>query len=232
MSYSDTLFRHALEYQNKRAKITNAYDKTMTGLADKKGSSYYVKQSAKARTDRDTELTALREKYWDIVDDDINNMMNHNKSRGVAAPTDEEARIISTLKLRDSVTEDELDRIANAVKSSELCLSVVNEVARKNGIWKIYNDMFGGTEMTVTEAEKELVNLSHFMEDFLKYDTEYASKRFAEYYDRHHGPQKGTDSTQPAKRRLFSTKEEFYSYAIRLDGDMLKKFCNAVDGEE
>lgn len=224
---SQELYEDALNFQNERKEVTDAYEKTLADLEDKKGSRYYTDTLAKAKTTRDEALKALQTKYGEYMDSDLKKMQEANGKRGVVAPTEEELRIVNALKMRDSITESELSLIANSLKHNAMCLEIVQEVANKNGILRNYSSRYEGNEAPVQYVDDELKGLAHELRDFLQYDTTKPARIAAEYTARHYGGE-----PQPiTKRPLFDTKEGFYGDMTGMKGDNLTAFCNAVDGD-
>lgn len=225
---SEELYEDALHFQNERKEVMDAYEKTIADLQDKKGSTYYTKTLAVAKSTRDNALKELRAKYGEYINNDLKRMQETNNKRGTAAPTDDELRTLNALKMREHITESELSLIANSVKHNALALSVVQEVANKNGILRNYSARYDGKEMPPEYVNDDISGLTNELKEFLQYDTRHAARLAAEYNARHAGVP--VPENLP-KRNLFTTKEQFYADIGGIKGNNLEKFCNAVDGE-
>ena len=226
MRNSENLFFHAKKYQDERAAIVEAYEKKLASLEDAKGSKLYEKESMKAAADRDNALSSLKAEYISGFNSILQEMRNASDSRGATPPTEEELRLVQALKLKETVTQGELDRIANAVKNNGICLSIVQETARKNGIFRDYIALCTEKAMPAAGVDECLKILGNGIKDFMESDTSKTARLYREHYERLYG----STGQEPAKKRpLFDTKEGFYSVIMNLKGDDLTTFCNSVD---
>jgi len=241
MNNSENLYYHAKKYQDERKAIVDNFEKRMKALEDTKGSKYYVDEKKKAEKERDNALNTLKAEYRGGFDSILKEMRNVSESRGATPPTDEELRIIQALKLKDKVTEAELDRIANAVKNNGLCLSVVQDVASKNGIVRNYVSLCTEKTMPAVGVEECIKSLTSGIKDFIDYDTSRAARLAREAHERMYGK---IDEDTPVesvlggarsgyvpvtKRQLFDTKEGFYSIVGGIKGATLAAFTASVD---
>lgn len=227
---SDELYNDCLHFQAERKSVIDAYEKTVSDLEDKKGSRFYTEELTKAKNTRDEALNALKSKYGGFIDSDIKNMREVNGKRGIEAPNEEDVRTLEALKMRDTITEPELSLIANSLKGNALALSVVQEVALKNGIMRNYNSLYEGATAPVQYVEETLNSCMKWIRDFLNSDEAYAARIARDSHARLYGLT-GDEAPLP-KRPLFDTKEAFYNDIIGISGDSFKAFCNAVDGGE
>lgn len=229
MTNSETFYTLAHEFQNRRAEITSEYEARMEAIATAKGSEFYQTESEKAAKKRDQALKDLKKEYADSINITLEAMQKTNNKRGIAAPTEEELRITQALKLRDSVTVEELDRVANALSHSEICLAVVQEIAHANGIFgHNYLARLDSGEMPVQTVNAHIKALAKATQDFLEHDTRRSARLAADFYTAHYG----TSENEPpiAKRKLFESKSGCFAELIGLDGADLSAFCAAVDG--
>ena len=241
MNNSENLYYHAKKYQDERKAIIDAYEKKLAALEDARGSKLYDKESKKAAEERDNALASLKAEYSGGFDSILKEMRNASESRGATPPTEEELRIVQALKLKETATQAELDRIANAVKNNGLCLSVVQDVANKNGIMRNYISLCTEKAMPAAGVEDCLKTLSGGIRDFMDYDTVRAARLAREAHERIYGK---IDETKPAektlggwtsgytpvpKRPLFDTKEGFFSVVANMKGEELAAFCASVD---
>lgn len=241
MNNSENLFYHAKKYQDERKAIIEAYEKKIVSLEDARGSKLYEKESKKAAEDRDNALNSLQAEYKGGFDSILKEMRNASESRGATPPTEEELRLVQALKLKETATQGELDRIANAVKNNGLCLSIVQDVAKKNGIMRNYLSLCTEKAMPAAGVEDCLKTLGNCISDFMKHDTSRAARIAREAHERVYGK---IDETKPAektlggwasgytpvpKRPLFDTKEGFFSVVANMKGEELAAFCASVD---
>jgi len=227
MTNTETLFHHAYEFQNKRSWIISEYETKVAGLERARGSQYYTDSVNAAQEARNAALSKLKQEYSERFSDTLKTMLSANSSRGVSAPTTEELNIIQALKMRDSITQAELDAAAVSLKKSPLCLSILSEMAQKNGFARGYLNYAEVREMPVNETEALLKGLAAELSDFIDHDTTKAARLYAA----HQAAINGMDTPQLAKRSRFEDKTGFYNQIAGLSGDTLKAFCAAVDGE-
>ena len=229
MTNSETFYTLAHEFQTKRGEITSAYDSRMKAIETTKGSEYYLTESKAATEKRDSSLKALKKDYSSKFNAVLRAMSEANNRRTVAAPTADELAIVQALKLRDSVTVEELERAAAAVCHSELCLAALQEISHKMGFFG-HNYLarldLGG--MSVTTVNRHIDALAKETRDYLEYDTKKSARLAADFYTAHYG----TSENEPpiAKRKLFESKSGCFAELIGLDGADLSAFCAAVDG--
>lgn len=241
MKNSENLFFHAKKYQDERKAIIEAYEKKIASLEDAKGSKLYEKESKKAAEDRDNALTSLKAEYSGGFNSILKEMRNASDTRGATPPTEEELRLVQALKLKETATQAELDRIANAVKGNGLCLSIVQDVAKKNGVMRNYISLCTEKAMPAAGVDECLKSLVNGIKDFMESDISKAARLYKEQHERLYGKMDESKApervmggymagyTPPAKRPLFDTKEGFYSVIMNLKGEELTAFCNSVD---
>lgn len=224
MRHTDEFYNLAAEYQRKRADIVSEYEKRLENLEATKGSQYYIDEKGKAEAKRDKELAALKAEYEKQFDTVLKAMQESNTGRTMTPPTDEELRLVTALKMRDSLTEQELVLAANKLKDNPACLSILQEIAHKQGILRNFTS---AKEMSIADTEKAIKALAAATFDFMAYDTSRAARLAAEYHNRKYG----TTGREPQKRELFTDKEScFRELAPGLAGDAFSIFCAAVDG--
>lgn len=224
---SETLYRRAKEFQNKRKSIVDHYEDRMKSLEDMRGSKYYTDEGKKANDEMKAELDKLINEYSAYFDVTLSAMNNANVKRGAIAPTDEELRLITALKMRDSISEEELIRVAQSLKGNPMCLAVVDEVAKKNHISGSFLKYAEAKEMPVDTVASAIEAIRDGLNDFMRYDTRRAARRVVELRKQ----QYGTEYDAP-KRDLFDSEEGFYKEMWPgLEGHTLKLFTEAVDAE-
>ena len=225
---SDLFYSRAAEYQSKRKDIIDTYESTLAKLEKAKGSQLYTEETEKAAQTRDAAIQALKEEYGGYFRISLDAMSEANGKRGVTPPTADQLSILQALKMRDSVTQRELDRAANSCKDNALAISVINEIAKKNGFLRGYHTESG--EMSVEDVDKTIDSLRSGLADFMSHDTSRAARAAQKYY----GEKYGTDGERPlAKRPLFEDKASCFNelVAFGMSKDGFNAFCAAVDGE-
>lgn len=252
MNNTYNLFSKAKEYQDKRKAVIDEYESTVKGLEKMRGSEYYQEETKKAATKKDEAISSLKAEYKPILDSILQEMRTVAENRPLKAPTEEELRIVQALKLRDydsipkgnkdlSGIESSLKRVANAVKGNALCLGIVQDVARKNGIHHNFFSVFTGENIPDETLSALFDRIAGRLGDFLSYDTSMASRIAREGHERMYGK---LDENNPAhkvlfgessgfrpiaKRPLFNTKAECFSQLFEIDEKELELFSSCVD---
>lgn len=205
----------------------NTYETRAAQLEDAKGSKYFTDEMKKATDTRDAALSALKDEYREYFRISLDAMAKANGSRGMTPPTDEELRLVQLLKMKDSVTQQELDAAANTLKGNGTCLAILTEIAHKQGFARGYNNYAETKEMPVDVAAEQVKSLAGWLNDYMEHDTGRAARLAQEHNARMYG---GGQDPLP-KRPLFETKEQCFYEIARMGGDTLTAFCAAVDGE-
>ena len=224
---SDLFYSRAAEFQSKRKEVTDAYEKRIAELEKAKGSQLYREESEKAAQTRDAALQALQSEYREYFRISLDAMADANGKRGVTPPTAEQLAILQALKMRDSVTQRELDRAANSCKSNALAISVINEIAKNNGILRGYHTETG--EMSAEEVDRTIESLRGGLNDFMEHDTRRAARAAAKL----HADLYGATGRELPKRPLFADKESCFNALLPfgMSKETYTAFCEAVDGE-
>ena len=112
-------------------------------------------------------------------------MSEANGKRGVTPPTADQLAILQALKMRDTVTEKELARAANSCADNAMCISVINELAKKNGIIRGFHCT--AKELSTETADRFIKDLQDFLPDFMAHDTSKAARIAADHNARLYG---------------------------------------------
>lgn len=234
---TDLFYTRAAEYQEKRKGIMDNYKNRMEELERAKGSRLYIDEAKKAEDTRSAALEELKNEYLEYFRISLKAMETENENRGLTPPTPEQIAILQVLKMHDVAETDEaraaikkeLDRAANSCKNNAMAISVINEIATKNGLVRHY--LSEDKELTA-ESVSGLINLLKTeITDFMNNDTSRAARLAAE----HHAALYGNVESRPLPLRpLFDDKAGCFNILThgQLAGEVLTAFCKAVDGAE
>ena len=224
---SELFFRAALKFQNERQHISEEYENAMKGLESTKGSEYYKAETDRLKKERDNRLSALKQSSGADMLSTIETMRKTATQRATIAPTDEQVRILQVLKMRDNVTERELTEAAKSLENCPLGLSVIQEIANKNGVIRNFKRLYKGDKMPSEFASSALDTLEYETKDFLAYDTKRTARIAAQYQSNRYGQ----DESRPLpKRALFDEKADCFK-SLGITPDNLDGFIAAVDGD-
>jgi len=221
---TETFFAKAKQFQDKRAQMVSEYERKLESLKRYEGSEGYKNEVEKLQKEHTEALTALQTEYRRSLRTVLKGMEEAISRRKINAPTNDQLNLIHLLKMRDKVSQEELDRVAEMVSDNGIAMGIVQEIANDNGIMKNYNSMC--KEMSSSYASKVVGNISEGLEDWLMYDTGRAGRAVNRYTHEHYG----TPERELPKRPLFEDMEGCFSDLAGLDGDGLRLFSEAVDG--
>lgn len=229
MTNTEWLFEILRHFQNDRKAITDTYESKLKELEATRGSKYYDTESTKARETRDTALDKLKKETRAKTDKAIGAMNTVNEGRTLTTPpSDEQLRLLETLKLRDKLTDKELQAAAKSCADNVTALSVINDLAAKNGIARRYNSAGTDTTMSIEDVRREIGDIFDCVDDFIESD----EMRAARIAARHNETFYGGDTHTPRKRELFDSKEDCYRVLCNMNADSLESFSKAVDASE
>ena len=223
---TEAFYVNAKKFQQEREKLVSEYEKTLKGMKRYEGSSGYKEDLEKLQKKHSEALTALQDEYRRSLRIIMSGMSEAVSKRKVNPPTNEQLNLLHLLKMREKVSEEELDRIAEMVKDNGIAMGVVQEVANSNGIVRNYQAMC--KEMSSSYAQKQIQSLGKGLEDWLLYDTKKSGRLAQKYYQDKYGlsPQE-----ELPKRDLFEDMEGCFREIAGMDQEELKLFSQAVDGE-
>ena len=222
---TELLYTKARAFQDKRAEIVGNYEKSLQALERFKGSKGYEEDLKRLQEKHEEALTALIEEYRPGFQVVFGGMMDAIGRRSIKAPTNDQINLLNVLRMKKKVSEEELQRTAEAVKDNPIAVSVVTEIAHDHGIMRNYDSLC--PEMSSQKASEIVTGMKSGLEDFLQYDTTRASRLAKQYHEEHYG---ATESSL-TKRRLFSDMTEFYKNEIGLEGESLRHFSEIVDAQ-
>lgn len=222
MKNTELFYRQAKTFQDKRAAIMDRYGKDKQALERYKGSQGYAEELEQIETKHKAELKALVNECRPGMQTVLKSMLENIGSRTMPAPTTEQVNLLNVLKMKEHVTVEDCQRVAEAVKDNPLAVSVVTDIAHEKGILQSFDNVC--TEMSSKRAGEIVTTLSHEIEDFLQHDTTRASRLAQNYAAEHYG----NTASNLTKRQLFTSEAEFYS-TVGLEGETLQRFSEIVD---
>ena len=126
MTNSDRFYQAASNFQSERKSIVDKYEKKMAELKRMEGSEYYKEESKKAEDDKKKSLDSLIASYRDSMKTCMSDMKRTNSKRMLAAPSEEQLRLLTVLKMKEVLTQEEVLAAANSFSDNSVCLSVLS----------------------------------------------------------------------------------------------------------
>ncbi len=139
-------FNDITKYRKGMRAIQAEADEALKRLEQYKGSAGYQKDAEAVEEKRLTAVKALQAEVLSSVSETIDGMRKKAKARQIQPPTAEQESILRLLKMRKTITRNELDQAANSLQDCPLALSVLREIAQDHEILGFHNS--GGRAST------------------------------------------------------------------------------------
>lgn len=140
MSNTGKFFETVKDFRGELRGLEAEYQTEMQKLEVYRGSTYF--EQAKAALDKARELTLdeLRKVYGTTFEGIFAAMEKEYSTRPMVAPSATQLATLQVLKMRDSVTREELRQAANACTGCSVALETLREIAHKNNIFGLIDD--------------------------------------------------------------------------------------------
>ena len=224
ISNSELFFVKAKAYQDRRTALNNDLQDSLKKLKRFEGSAGYAEDVKKAKDKYSADLEKLQAEYSPQFSNILNGMADCIAKRPAKAPTAEQISLLNLLKMKKKPSASDLDQTANAVIDCPMALSIIDEVARENGLRGGYARMC--PIMDNESALAAVEGLRDGVEDFLKYDSSRASRVAQRYYRINQGIELET-----TPRRTFAEKSECFGIIGGLNEEQTAQFCGVVDND-
>lgn len=202
--------------------INSEYQTGLVKIERLKGSAAYDEEKKKLDENHSTSVKAAQDQAAKGLSKILSEMRTAATSKPMTAPTPEAMAILQTLKMRNSISADELRQAALSVEESALALSVLDEIAQAQG----YHGLHFGKESTdsimkhIDELSRNAQKICRLTSVDQKKELVSQSRPYSENYD-------------PAALELFSVDRDFKSVEDCLAwlGSVkdFDSFCKAVN---
>lgn len=225
MKNTERFYKRAKEFQDKRADIQKRYESNLKDLENKKGSSYYSLRLKEIEDEYTANIEALKAEYKPYFKTILSDMNDINDKRGITPPTDEELRLIQLLKLKEKITEKELEAAAVTLAGNDTCLSILTEMAHNQGYMQGYMHYSKNPYMPYETTKTVINDLMTGINDFMNHDTTKASRAIDRYNTEHYGKNNGSLT----KRNTFTDIQGCYKEIAGLTPSEYEKLSETVD---
>ena len=223
VSNTEAFYTVAKKFQDQRADMVSKYTQKLNSMAPYRGSVGYDREVSALTKKHEEALEALRGECRKDLRVVLAGMEKAIEKRKINPPSNDALSLIHLLKMRERVTEEELDRVAVMLKDNSIAMGVIQEISHDNGILRNYTSLCN--EMSSKAALDVVQGVRKSLEDWLLYDTSKAGRMAAEYNSMHHGTPVG----DLPKRPLFNNMSECFSMLAGLDADKMKLFSEIVN---
>lgn len=160
MSNTSELFEAVKGYRMGLRAAQAAKESTLEKLQKYKGSEGYEADVAEAEKAHTEKVTELQNRYRPIVREAIGKMYESSEKITAEPPTEEEIRTLTLLKMRENLTRDEAQAIANSLTTGG-AVDVFRENIAGRGIMGVtYSRVSRVTVSQAKEAIRSLNNLA------------------------------------------------------------------------
>ena len=134
MKNTEYYYNTVRRYRQCLTEINGKFDEQLEAKSGYAGSPRYTDDVNEIERERAAEIAALRADCAESFDTCLKSMEQHAESRPAVPPTSEQMRLIQLLKLKESVTRDDLTHAALACEGCPLALGVLEEIATAHDI--------------------------------------------------------------------------------------------------
>ena len=158
MAYTMEFFDTYTDYRKKLKDICADTATALVRLEKYKGSNGYAQEVEKVTKKKEDAVKALQNEYRPRFMSTINSMNLAARKIKAEPPTEEEIRILTLLKMREDLTRDEAQAIANSLSTSG-AVDIFRENIMERGIVGIeFPHVY---RVTVTQAKEAISALRH-----------------------------------------------------------------------
>lgn len=154
MTNTERYFQNISFFRRDLREIDERYKPLYDRLERFKDSGSYPAEKAQLDERRSWEVDALRRETMARINTVLSDMERTYMERPSSAPTPDQLALLQALKMRETVSRDELREAANALKGCPVGERVLEEIARKNG-----HAMALSKELSGDEVRKHLQSL-------------------------------------------------------------------------
>lgn len=124
-----------MRFMEARSEAREAYLLTCRRLEQAKGSQLYSDGMKAASDKRAATVEAAQARARAAVRQILSEMRANAAKIQVDAPTPEQLAILQAVKMRDGISSEALEEIAASLDGNALALGVLDDIARKNGLY-------------------------------------------------------------------------------------------------
>ncbi|WP_026659123.1 hypothetical protein [Butyrivibrio sp. AC2005] len=132
MSHTQWYFNQVQRHRAGLKALHEKYDAELNKIEQYSGSEGYEQEKAEIEKNRRAELTTFQQKCLKDFMVTIGEMRKSAKNKEMIAPTSDELALLQALKMRETISKDELEQAARTLKNCPVGLSILNEIAEKN----------------------------------------------------------------------------------------------------
>ena len=212
MTNTEYLYNAMKRFTDARTAARETYLQTMKKYETAKGSPYYTEQKDKAMKVRNDAVEAAKAECVNTVNNALSLMRKTSGARPMKAPTEEQLRILQMLKMRKTVTPNELQAAANAMDGNGAALAVLNEIAHEQNHTPRNYTAMSTDGLPTAAADEAIKNLQQACTGILESGVRRAARIAAEHNARINGVKVEPDDLP--QEEPYSSERDFYERAM------------------
>lgn len=226
MQNTTRLYETINRFMMERAEAREEYLVMKRRYAKAAGSEYYTETMNEARKKRESRVDAAQAAARQEMAEIAQAMTEKADSIAMNPPTDEQLRILSLLKMREHVTQAELDSAAQSMDGNGAALAVLDELAHKHEILVQPYSRFATAGLTADQSKNAIRSILSSCNQIIENRTgaNRAQMMAETYHAQLYGgnPDPDTFNQEP----LFENEDAFYEKVSPVPLNLLS---NAVD---
>lgn len=212
MTNTEYLYNAMKRFTEARAAARETYLQTMKKYETAKGSPYYTEQKDKAMKVRNDAVEAAKAECVKTVDNALSLMRRTSGERPMKAPTEEQLRILQMLKMRKTVTPNELQAAANAMDGNGAALAVLNEIAHEQNHTPRNYTAMATDGLPAAAADEAITTLTKACKSILESGVNRAARIAADHNARINGVK--VDPDDLPQEKPYASERDFYERAM------------------
>lgn len=172
MSNAGYLMNVTNGWRIKRKNIRDEYLRKLEKLEQFKGSAGYEEQKRALDKERESAMAAARSETAASMESALASMRKEASKRKTPPPKRENLELLQLLKMRESLSEDDIRHAANTMEGDPSSLAVLDDLAKKNKILGCHHNT-----MTDAEVSNAIRAIQKSCEALIKRDTVYDNPR-------------------------------------------------------
>lgn len=172
--------------------INSAYEDSLSSIEKYKGSEGFEEHKKQFQEKRKNEIENLRATVRPKMFKAIDDMQETAINRKMKIPTEDEIRLLEILKMRDSVSRDELLQAARTLADCSSALSVLDEIARKNNMPQ-FSRYYKPPTMATEQVQKIIESLKSITNKILEIDKK---QSLSDYVAQYHAAIYGSSNSE------------------------------------
>lgn len=152
MRLTYSLFNDVTGYRQGLKAIWNDFYVNVEKLERYKGSKAYSEDIKKETDDRNARISELKKTYREKFNNTILAMEERVKNAPAKTPTVDQINMLQVLKMKNSLSENDIKEAVKALHDNPMCMSVLREMVEDNGD-RVYNATILSRELSEYHAD-------------------------------------------------------------------------------